>query len=277
MKFGDFEIIPFIERHFRLDGGTMFGVVPKKIWNRLIPADENNLVPMTTNLFVLRTGDKNILLDCGLGDCLSDIEKKIYAAEGDSAIESGLSEIGLSSDNIDFVFLSHLHTDHAGGAVKSVNSEYVPRFENAQYITQKQEWHDALNPNERTVAVYNPKRFKPLEDSGQLQLVDGDAEIVPGVKVVRTGGHTPGHQALEANSGDTTVVYYADILPSSFHVRIPYVAAVDLDPMRTMAVKKELIPRLLEGNNAVAFDHDTKIKIGTIYQKDYKVGVTPVE
>lgn len=255
----------------------MFGVVPKKIWAKLLPSDEDNLIPMEINLFVLKAGGKNILFDTGLGDCLSETEKKIYAASGRTDIDAGLKKSGLTADDIHFVFLSHLHTDHAGGAVKNVNGKYVPRFKNAKYIVQRAEWNDAINPNERTAAAYAPERLKVLEEAGQLELVDGDTEILPGVTVVRTGGHTPGHQAIEASSGSMTVVYYADIFPSSHHIKIPYIASVDLIPLETLELKKKLVERLLNGNTAIAFDHDVEIKIGRLIREDKKVIVNKIE
>lgn len=251
----------------------MFGIVPKIIWSRLIDCDEDNRVPMQTNLFVLKANNNNILFDTGFGDCLKNTEKKIYAVKGETAIESGLKEIGLMTDDINFVFLSHLHTDHAAGAVKSVDGKYVPRFGRARYIVQKIEWDDAMNPNERTSAVYIPDRLSVLKDAGQLELIDGDTELMPGVKMIRTGGHTPGHQAIEAISDGTTVVYYADIIPSLQHIKIPYVAAVDLDPLRTMEVKRKLLNKLCDINNAIVFDHDISIKIGKLSKEDGKVTV----
>lgn len=255
----------------------MFGVIPKKIWGRLVPVDDNNLVPMETNLFVLKTGRTNLLLDTGFGDCLTDSEKKIYGITGETEMENGLKTSGISDDEIDIVFLSHLHTDHAGGAVIKSDHGMKPRFPKARHIVQKREWNDAMHPNERTTAVYIPERLRILEESGQLELIDGEKEIFPGVKAIPTGGHTPGHQAIEMSSGGKTVVYYADIVPSSLHMRIPYVAAVDLDPTRTMEVKRKLVEYLLEGDKAIVFDHDTIMKIGQLRQTDGKIIVDKIE
>ncbi|MEP0827755.1 MAG: MBL fold metallo-hydrolase [bacterium] len=277
MKFGKFEIIPFVEQRFKLDGGTMFGVVPRKIWGKLLPPDEDNLVPMETNLFLLKANGKNILFDAGLGDCLSPVERKIYASSGETALDSGLKNLGLQPADVDYVLLTHLHTDHAGGSVRKDGENLVPRFSKARYIVQKIEWNDATNPNERTSAVYIPDRLRVLEKAGQLELVDGDVEVMPGIKLTRTGGHTAGHQAIEATSEGFTVVYYADIVPSSHHIRIPYVASVDLFPLETMEVKRKLVERLLAGNMAIGFDHDVDIKIGRVVDENGKVLVRKVE
>lgn len=277
MKFGSFEITPLVEQTFRLDGGTMFGVVPKKIWSQLVTVDNDNLVPMQTNVFIIKAQGKIILCDTGFGDCLTKQEKKIYAVEKPTNLESGLKEMGIDADDIDIVFLSHLHTDHASGAVKSEDGRMMPRFKNAKYIVQKQEWDDAMHPNERTRAVYIPERLAVLEEAQQLLLVDGEAEIMPGIRMVKTGGHTAGHQALEASSENKTVVYYADIVPSSYHVKVPYVASVDLFPLDTMAVKRELVGRLLETGGMIAFDHDTDIRIGRLAKDEYKITVEKIE
>ncbi|SYZ74186.1 Beta-lactamase protein [Candidatus Zixiibacteriota bacterium] len=255
----------------------MFGVVPKKIWGKLMPSDENNLIKMETNLFLVRANGTNILLDTGLGDCITPSEKKIYAASGETTIESSLKQFGLGTNDINYVILTHLHTDHAAGAVKNENGQMVPRFATAKYFVQKMEWDDAVHPNERTAAVYIVDRLMVLQNAGQLELVDGDTDILPGIKVVRTGGHTPGHQGVEISSENHTVVYYADIVPSQYHIRIPYVAAVDLDPLTTMAVKRKLVERLLHDNMAIAFDHDTEIKIGRLEDKEGKILVHKIE
>jgi glyoxylase-like metal-dependent hydrolase (beta-lactamase superfamily II) len=276
-RFGDFIIHHFVERKFRLDGGSMFGVVPKKIWSRLTVADEDNLIPMHTNLFVVDTGKQKILCDTGLGTLLSKKESKIYAAFDPSNIENGLAELGFSTGDIDYVILSHLHTDHAGGAVMKQEDRLVSRFRNARYVVQSEEWNDAMNPDERTESVYKVEMLKVLEEAGQLDLVDGDIDLMPGVKLLKTGGHTAGHQGMEFSSGSQTIVYYADIIPFSHHIKVPYVASVDLFPRETMKVKRSLTKRALEGNFAIAFDHDVNIPIGRVREEGLKIVIEAVE
>lgn len=278
-RFGDFTMHHFIERRFQLDGGSMFGVIPKKIWSKMAHSDSDNLIDIQTNLYLVNTGDKKILCDTGLGTTLSEREQKIYSTQGESKIESGLAEIGFAPDEIDYVILTHLHTDHAGGAVKQSNEDretLVPRFKNARYIVQKEEWDDAMNPNERTSAVYIPKRLLPLQQAGQLDLVDGDIELLRGVKLVKTGGHTAGHMGVEFSSGGETVVYYADIIPSSHHFKVPYVAAVDLYPLETMKVKRSLNKRAKAGEIKIAFDHDIQIYIGSASEEGTRTVIKSV-
>jgi len=276
-KFGQFTIHHFVERSFKLDGGSMFGVIPKKIWGKMIEADDNNLIPMKTNLFVVDTGELIILCDTGLGDLLSERERTVYDVTEPSNIEDGLRACGFAPDDIDIVILSHLHTDHAGGAVVAHDGAVVPRFAKARYIVQKAEWSDAMNPDERTSAVYIRDRLKVLQDAMQLDLVDGDCEIAPGVRLVKTGGHTAGHQGVEFTSGDQTIVYYADIIPSSHHFKVPYVASADLYPRETMQVKRSLTKRALIGEIALAFDHDIEIPLGRAVEEGVKTVIRPLD
>jgi glyoxylase-like metal-dependent hydrolase (beta-lactamase superfamily II) len=277
MKFGDFEISSFVEHKFRLDGGSMFGVIPKVIWQKLIPADENNMIPMHTNLFVLKAHNKNFIFDCGLGDDLSDFEKKIYNVESESMLIEGLQSLGLSEDDIDVVILSHLHTDHAGGAVKKIDGEFVPRFKNAKYIIGKEEWHDATHPDERTSAVYVVERYEALENSKQIEFVDSNVELYPGISIDHTSGHTGGHFAVRMESGGEKVWYYADIFCTSVHMAVAYVPGTDLYPIQTMEAKRKLLPQIIEEKIIMAFDHDVKMPFATVAQEGKKIIVTPVE
>jgi glyoxylase-like metal-dependent hydrolase (beta-lactamase superfamily II) len=277
MKFGDFEIKAFVEQKFKLDGGSMFGIVPKTVWEKLIPADENNLIPMVTNLFVLKAHGKVFLFEAGLGDTLSDKEKKVYGTDGISRLESGLKEMGLTPEDIDYVILTHLHTDHCGGAVKEVSGKFVARFSNARYMIGEQEWEDATKPDERTSAVYARERLRALEDSGQVSFLDCRRELVPGLEVVITGGHTRGHLGLEIESGGTKVLYYADIFCTSAHMKVPYVPASDLYPSDTMEVKRRKLREIVDKDVVMAFDHDIHTPLARIRQVDRKFVVEPVQ
>jgi len=256
MKFGDFEILTFVEQKFKLDGGSMFGIIPRTMWQKLAQPDENNLVEMSNNLFVLKAHNKNIIFDIGIGDTLSDREKKIYGVIGESKLTEGLQSLGLTNDDIDYVIMSHLHTDHAGGAVKLDGKKFVPRFPNATYVCSQKEFDDATNPNERTSAVYLPARYHALKDAGQLQLIEGDHQFMDGIKFVHTGGHTEGHFGIEMESGGQKVYYYADIFPDSYHMAVPFVPATDLYPLVTMEIKRKKLPEILNENIIMAFDHD---------------------
>ena len=277
MKFGDFEIYSFVEHKFRLDGGSMFGVIPKIIWQKLIPADENNMIPMHTNLFVLKAHGKNFIFDCGLGDNLSDFEKKIYNVESESMLSESLKGLGLAEDDIDIVILSHLHTDHAGGAVKKVNNKLVPRFSNAKYIIDNEEWQDATHPDERTEAVYVVERYDALEKSGQIEFIDSDVELYPGILIDHTGGHTGGHYAVRMESDGEKIWYYADIFSTAAHMAVAYVPGTDLYPLRTMEVKRKFLPQIIEEKIIMAFDHDINMPFATVAQDGKKLKVSPAE
>ncbi len=277
MKFGRFEIRTFVEQHFRIDGGSMFGVIPKVMWSRMIESDENNFVPMVTNLFVLTAHGRNFIFDIGLGDTLSEREKKIYNTNGNSNLEPGLKSLGLATGNIDYVILTHLHTDHAGGAVLFEDGRYVPRFGNARYVINRAEWKAAVEPDERTAAVYVAERLTPLEQAGQVDFVDGDTELFPGVRVVHTGGHTEGHFALELESEGRQVFYYADIFPSQHHMKVPFVPATDLLPRETMAVKRAALERIVDRDVVMAFDHDVDTPLATFTREEQRIIAHPVE
>jgi glyoxylase-like metal-dependent hydrolase (beta-lactamase superfamily II) len=279
MQIGDFDIYSVVERRFKLDGGAMFGVIPKSLWQKLAPADENNLIEMVTNLFVLFAHGERFLFDAGLGDTLTEREMKIYGINPSDrfGLAAQFEDIGVSEESIDYVILTHLHTDHAAGAVKLVDGRYVPRYPNAQYVVSRREWEAAVNPNERTSAVYVPERYCALRESGQLKLIDPDCELRPGIRAVHTGGHTEGHFALEIESKGEKLFYYADILPSIHHLPIAYVPATDIDPLQSMDVKRDLLDRIVGDNVVVAFDHDVSIPLGQVYRDGRRYVVKPVD
>lgn len=276
-RLGDWEVAGFVESHFALDGGSMFGVVPKLMWSKLIEPDDENRVPMQTNLFVIKTGEHNILLDTGLGDALSEFDRKVYAPRGPSRMNESLAAIGTPPEIITHVIFTHLHTDHSNGAFAGDPDQPSLRFPNAMHYVQKQEWEDAMTPNDRTDAVYLRHRLNVLNESGKLVLLDGDKEILPGIEVRRTGGHTRGHQGVEATSAGDKFVYYADIIPTRFHLKGPYVAAVDLFPLDTMKFKRAFLERCCDTRTVVGFDHDVEVMFGRIIHKKKWMDVVPID
>jgi glyoxylase-like metal-dependent hydrolase (beta-lactamase superfamily II) len=277
MKFGQFEINTFVEQRFKFDGGTMFGVVPKTLWEKLITPDKNNLIPMVSNYFVLKAHGKIMLLDSGLGDVLDDRDRKVYGTEGVTSIESGLAELDLTPDDIDYAILTHLHVDHSSGLFKSEDGELVTRFPNATIFATKREWQDAMSPNERTSAIYKPERLQVLKDSGKLELIDANTELFPGIRAVHTGGHTAGHFAIEMESGNQKVWFYSDVLFSSLHMPVAYVPALDLYPVDTMNIKRQKLPEIIGDKVIMAYVHDINTPMATVEQQGKEFTIHAVE
>jgi len=277
LKLGDKEVYSIVENSFKIDGGAMFGVVPKVIWERLMVPDTRNMITLDLNLLLVKSNGKNILIDTGMGNTLNEKQKKMYGVEKKSNLEKALSEIGLTTEDIDFVILSHLHSDHAGGIVGfNSKGERIPRFPNAKYIIQTEEWKYALQPDERTRATYMVENFKVLDESGQIELVNGEKEIVPGIRVKLTGGHTKGQQVIFIQGGEEAIVYPSDIIPTVSHLRVPYVAGVDIYPLEVMEEKRKLINDCLQNNWMIAFDHEIDPKLCRLEKKNDKIEVKKV-
>jgi glyoxylase-like metal-dependent hydrolase (beta-lactamase superfamily II) len=265
LQLGKFQIHCIVENRFHLDAGTMFGIVPKKIWSKYVQADEDNLIPMDTNVFLVQDREHNILIDSGLGDFMEDKQRQLYGCYEPSRLVSGLEEHGLKPADITIVLLSHLHWDHVGGTIKADDSgKPTVVFENATHYIHADEWEDANNPDERTSGVYFPERLKAIADAGLLKLVSGEEEIVPGIKVVTIGGHTRGQMGIEIEADGQKLIYYADAFPSCHHLRVPYVAAADLFPLDTQRLKRAIVPKAAEERWLIAMDHDLEHKVARI-------------
>jgi glyoxylase-like metal-dependent hydrolase (beta-lactamase superfamily II) len=277
MKLGDIELIPIVENSFKLDGGSMFGIVPKIIWSKLCPSDENNLVSMDINPLIIKTGKETLVIDTGFGDTLNEQRQKMYALSGPTRWDDELARNGLKPGDITGVIFTHAHADHAMGALKlSGEGKSELRFPNARYYIQKREWRDANNPNERTVATYMVDKLRLIQDSGKLELLEGDGQLFPGISVKLIGGHTPGMQAVMVDSGGQRVIYPGDLMPLTAHMKIAYVAAVDLDPITTMAQKRWLHERMLKDDWILAFDHDIVYKFAK-FKEDQDGKVIPTK
>lgn len=264
MKFGKFDLSIVRECTFRLDGGAMFGVVPKALWNKVSPADQANRVLLNCNLLVIETPSHRVLVETGMGHRWDAKEKERYALESLAEPDQPLKSIGLKAQDIDTVIISHLHFDHAGGATYLKDGEIVPTFPNARYYAQSGEWEFAHKANARARASYRADDIEPLLKHGQLVLVEGDTEIVPGVWVKLTGGHTSHHQVVYFESEGESGVFFADIMPTRSHVSPPWVMGSDHYPLASCDVKSEWLANVAAGRWLAVFDHEPGVPWGHI-------------
>ncbi len=276
-KLGKFDLFAISDGKFWLDGGAMFGIVPKVLWNRLNPADEVNRIELGLNCLLIKTPTKKVLIDTGIGEKLEDKFRDIYKIERDYGLIVSLEKSGVKPEDIDFVINTHLHFDHCGGNTTERNGAFIPAFPNAQYVIQKQEWFDATHTNERTKASYLEDKFVPLENSGQLLLIDGEHEVLSGIKVLISNGHTKGHQSVMIESDDKKAVYFGDLIPTTSHIKIPYIMGYDLFPLDILKKKKQIIRKAIEEKWLLIFEHDPKIQFAYLIEENGKQILKPVQ
>ncbi len=249
-----------------LDGGAMFGVVPKPLWNRRAPADERNRIPLAMRCLLVETDDANVLIDTGLGNKEDDKFQSIYGVsnEGDpTRLESSLSALGLEPSDIDVVVATHLHFDHAGGGtVRDPNGAVRPAFSGARYVVNRGEYEFARLDNERVRASYMEANFEPLAAAGCLELATASAEVVPGVWLEPTPGHTPHHQSIRVDLGGETLLYLADLVPTTAHLPLPWIMGYDVEPLVTLESKRATLTRAAEDGWWLAFEHDPWVAWG---------------
>ena len=270
LPFGDLQLTMLHDGPMRLDGGAMFGVVPRPLWERLAPPDERNRIQMAMRPLLVEGAWGRMLVDCGAGDKMDERSRDIYALDRRVTLDHALAERGLSSDSIDVVLATHLHFDHFGGATARAGGQIVPRFAKAEYFVRAADWEDATHPHERNRASYLQDDFAPLEPAGVLQFYDTDGEIKPGVHAVRTGGHTGQHQVVYIRSGGRTAVFVADMIPTTAHLQDPWIMGYDLFPMDTLAFKKRFIREAIDREYLILFEHDPRVAAGYIREKDGK-------
>jgi glyoxylase-like metal-dependent hydrolase (beta-lactamase superfamily II) len=267
MTLGDCKLYLVSDGLFGLDGGAMFGVVPKVLWQKSIAPDERNRIQLGLNCLLILTPKSSLLVDTGIGERLDPKFQDIYAISKSASLLKSLEAIGIGPDDIDAVINTHLHFDHAGGNTQEFSGKLRCTFPNARYIVQKGEWNDALNPNDRTKGSYLEENLLPVEKSGQLELIDGNCEIERGIRTCVTGGHTPYHQVVFVDAGDSTALYLGDLIPTSHHLKIPWVMGYDLYPLDTIEMKRELLDQALKEKWALIFEHDPDVGIGYL-EKD---------
>ncbi|HET9178194.1 MAG TPA: MBL fold metallo-hydrolase [Terriglobia bacterium] len=274
MKLGAFEIHALSDGTFGLDGGQMFGVVPKVLWEKKLPADERNRVRLGLTCLLVKTRRYNVLVETGIGGKFDAKFGDIYDVNHSSRLPDELSRHGIGPGDVDIVINTHLHFDHCGWNTRRDGLKIVPTFPNARYFMQRAEWEHALHPSERDRASYFEEWFAPAEP--QTVLVDGDHEIVPGVRVELAPGHVKDLQCVWIESEGQRACFVSDLVPTRAHIPYPWIMAFDLYPMETLASKKRLLPCLAEEGVLTVFPHDPDVPWGTLSEVDGKLTFQPV-
>lgn len=264
MKLGAFEIYPVTDGRFRLDGGAMFGVVPKVLWERCCPADERNRIQMGLNCLLIRARGKNILVDTGVGAKVDAKFQDMFAVDRTPPLHESLKKQGLAAEGVHMVVNTHLHFDHCGGNTVREDGQVVSAFPKAKYFVQRGEYEDAVRANERTRASYRRENFTPIAHVDQWEFLDGDTELLPGVSVVVTGGHTAHHQAVKIESEGKVALYLGDLIPTVSHLPLPYIMGYDLYPVQTLEAKRWVLDRAFEEHWLLIFEHDPRIQMGYV-------------
>lgn len=264
------KLYPINTGNLKLDGGAMFGVVPKVIWSKLYPADENNLCNWIMRCLLIVDGDRKILIDTGIGKKQSEKFFANYHLNGEADLDSSLAEAGFTPDDITDVILTHLHFDHCGDAIRwnEDHTGYVPAFKNATYHTSRLQWEWATNPNNREKASFLKENILPIQESGKLHLIEGDGELFPGISIRLFYGHTDGQVIPFINYDGKTIVYMADLLPSAAHIPLPYVMSYDTRPLITLSEKEKLLHEAAQNNYILFFEHDLYHEACTVMETE---------
>lgn len=268
MKIGKYKLKTVISGYFALDGGAMFGIIPKPLWEKTNPADKQNRVILTTRNLLLISDDKKILIDTGMGKKWDDKSKNIYNINPELDIELALERNGIKSNEITDVLLTHLHFDHTGGSTKTENDKIIPTFTNARYYVQKKNFQWAVNPSERDRGSYIKYNFEVLMKEGVLNLVDNEIDFDEFISLKIINGHTFGQQMVKISDSSQTLLYVADLLPFVSHIRIPYIMGYDLQPLVTVEEKKRYLKLAADNNWLLYFGHDPDYAIATVKYSD---------
>ncbi|OQY96397.1 MAG: MBL fold metallo-hydrolase [Sphingobacteriales bacterium UTBCD1] len=265
--------------NFKLDGGAMFGVVPKSIWNKINPADENNMCTWAMRCLLIEDGNRLILVDNGIGDKQDDKFFSYYFLHGEDTLDKSLAKYGFSRNDITDVFLTHLHFDHCGGSIKREGGKLIPAFKNAVYWSNEVHWDWAVNPNEREKASFLKENILPIQESGQLRFIQYPIQVtgdklpvttfeVPSVMIRFTSGHTDSMMLPQITYNGETIVFMADLLPSAGHIPIPYIMAYDMFPLTTLKEKKSFLEEAVKNDYILFFEHDPEIECCNLHHTE---------
>ncbi len=258
MTIGPYTVDILESGHFGLDGGAMFGVVPKTLWERAYaPADALNRIPMMARCLLLRSAERTVLVDTGNSPLMPEKLQKIYGMDFSRVtLQASMANLGVKAEHVTDVVLTHLHFDHTGGSVQRVGDAYIPAFPKARYYVQSEHWAWAMQPTEKDKASFMTEFFLPLHEHGVLELLDGPGEVLPHIHVELHYGHTSAMQSVRITDGSQTVFFPADVMPTGAHVSVPYVMGYDNFPLTSIQEKKLLLPRIVDEEWIVVFEHD---------------------
>ena len=276
MKLGDLEFHIVNDGTFRLDGGAMFGVIPRPMWERKSPPDERNRVRLLMISLLIHTAGKWVLVETGAGDKWEAKQRDIFAFEGEARLPDQLAAHGLRPEEIDLVINTHLHFDHCGWNTRRVNGKVMPTFANARYVVQRGEFEHAKHPTERDRASYLPDNFLPIEAAGQWWLLEGDREVAPGVELIRVPGHTRDMQCVKLSGGGKTAFFFVDLVPTSAHLAYAWIMGYDLYPLTTLENKKKWIPQVAREGWIAIFGHDPQTPAAYLRERDGAFVAEPV-
>jgi len=274
MKLGNFDLQIVSDGTFALDGGQMFGVVPKPLWERKAPADERNRIQLSLTCLLIRAGRLNILVETGIGDKFDAKFRDIYDVRHPPTLLESLENVGVKPGDVHIVINTHLHFDHCGWNTRRLGGKTVPTFPRARYLIQRGEWEGALNPSERERASYIEEFFRPAE--AQTDFLVGDTEVAPGVRVEVVPGHTRHLQCVRIESEGECAYFISDTVPMAAHLAYPWIMSFDLYPMETLASKKRLLPELARQKAIVIFPHEMSAPWLRLVEREGKITGVPV-
>jgi glyoxylase-like metal-dependent hydrolase (beta-lactamase superfamily II) len=265
MKIGKYELHVIETGTFGLDGGAMFGIIPKPLWNKFNPADDQNRVTLHARNLLLISDTRKILIDTGIGSNWDDKFIKIYNLDQTQNTSAGsFSKLGVKPEEITDVLLTHLHFDHSGGSTILKDGKWIPAFPNAKYFVQKKHFEWALNPSDRDRGSFIQNRFMPLHEEGLLNFVDGNEEFDDEIQFVQINGHTYSQQMIKIADSSNTILYCGDLFPFISHIQIPYIMGYDLQPVVTVKEKKMILPLAVVDEWKLFFEHDPEVLMATV-------------
>lgn len=269
MKIGKYDVHIIESGYFGLDGGAMFGIIPKPLWQKTNPADDMNRIKLATRNLLLISATKKILVDTGMGNKWDDKNREIYTIDQEStSLDQSLLKMNLKPEDITDVILTHLHFDHTGGSTVNNNGKLEPAFPNATYYVQKENYQWAINPSERDKGSYIKDNFVPLKDAGVLMQIEGEKQFDDEIDFIIVNGHTYGQQLLKISDSSGTFLYCCDLFPTTSHIPLPYVMGYDLQPLVTVAEKKKILESALDEEWKLFFEHDPETAYATVHSTE---------